>query len=113
MPKKSVKKSATTDVIQQSHDSASDLEVEEQPFNDAIEPSPAVGHSSSSSMSNIPPESTMASDSDADEEVEKYVDDIVTRVWSLETSVKEIGYMVTHIFNNMVASKQAKQSCRT
>ncbi len=53
------------------------------------------------------------SDSDADEEVEKYVDDIVTRVWSLETSVKEIGYMVTHIFNNMVASKQATQSCRT
>ena len=53
------------------------------------------------------------SDSDADEEVEKYVDDIVTRVWSLETSVKEIGCMVTHIFNNMVASKQTTQSCRT
>ena len=45
---------------------------------------------------------------------DKYdVDDIVNRVWSLETSVKEIGYMVTHMFNNMVSSKQTAHSSRT
>ena len=51
--------------------------------------------------------------SDADEDTEKYVNDVVSRVWNLETSVKEIGYMVTHIFNNMVVSKQSTQSIRT
>ena len=50
---------------------------------------------------------------DEDADTEKYVNDVVSRVWNLETSVKEIGYMVTHIFNNMVVSKQSTQSIRT
>ena len=53
------------------------------------------------------------SDADEDADTEKYVNDVVTRVWNLETSVKEIGYMVTHIFNNMIVSKQTTQSIRT
>jgi len=53
------------------------------------------------------------SDADEDADTEKYVNDVVSRVWNLETSVKEIGYMVTHIFNNMIVSKQTTQSIRT
>ncbi len=52
-------------------------------------------------------------DSESDADTDEYVDGIVNRVLRLETDVKEIGYMVTHMFNNMVSAKQTTLSCRT
>ena len=52
-------------------------------------------------------------DSESEADTDEYVDGIVNRVLRLETDVKEIGYMVTHMFNNMVSAKQTTLSCRT
>jgi hypothetical protein len=52
-------------------------------------------------------------DSGSDADDDEYVDGIVDRVLRLETDVKEMRFMVTHIFNNMVTAKQTTQSSRT
>ena len=52
-------------------------------------------------------------DSGSDANTDEYVDGIVNRVLRLETDVKEMRFMVTHIFNNMVTAKQTTQSSRT
>lgn len=52
-------------------------------------------------------------DSESDADDDEYVDGIVDRVLRLETDVKEMRFMVTHMFNNMVATKQTTQSSRT
>ena len=52
-------------------------------------------------------------DSGSDANTDVYVDGIVNRVLRLETDVKEMRFMLTHIFNNMVATKQTTQSSRT
>jgi hypothetical protein len=51
-------------------------------------------------------------DSESEADTDEYVDGIVNRVLRLEADVKEIGYMVTHMFNNMVGAKQTTISCR-
>jgi hypothetical protein len=51
-------------------------------------------------------------DSESEADTDEYVDGIVNRVLRLEADVKEIGYMVTHMFNNMVSAKQTTLSCR-
>jgi len=52
-------------------------------------------------------------DSESDADTDEYVDGIVNRVLRLETDVKEMRFMVTHMFNNMVTTKQTTQSSRT
>jgi len=51
--------------------------------------------------------------SESDSDDDEYVDGIVERVLRLETDVKEMRFMVTHMFNNMVTTKQTTQSSRT
>ena len=95
-PKNSTRanKKSTTDITHTSS-SSSDNEAEEQQFNDAIEPSPTTGSFSSSSLSNIPPESTMVSDSDIDEDavstLEMYCDSLNINLEAMKDRIKELN----------------------